>query len=67
MKGFSNAYGLLPICKKHEFDEKLKAILKVNTRTSLYNYRSGKTEPTLSEANAIAKLFSEYGITTVWE
>ena len=63
---FKKGYG--QIQQKH-LDEVRKDLMKalgVNNRVSLSRYKNGLTEPKLSQADAVEKVFSRYGITDIW-
>ncbi len=66
-KGFKKAYQQLTLAQETEAREKLWAALGITTRVSFNNYLNGKIEPKASQAEAIEKVFSEYGITNIWE
>jgi hypothetical protein len=66
-KGFTTGYNALPIGAKREAENKLCNALNINNRNSLYEYRTGKREPKISQAEAVAQVFLEYGITNIWD
>lgn len=64
--GFKKGWNLIPLGKKKEITEKILAILNVTTRSSLSNYRSGKLDVTVGEAEQIEQMFNSYGIYEIW-
>lgn len=62
---FKHAYQSLPSNKKAEVRDKIKKALNLETY-AFYQRMGGKVEPKISEAQAIEAIFSEYGITKVW-
>lgn len=49
-----------------EVREKLMSVLSITTRASWSARLNGRIEPKVSEAQAIEKVFAEYGIKNIW-
>lgn len=62
LKGFNQ----VQVGKTTEVKEKLMSVLSITTRASWGARLNGKVEPKVSEAQAIEKVFAEYGITEIW-
>jgi len=60
------AYDRIPKGDIRIFLDRMKEILCVKFDTSVYMYMRGEREPKLTEAIAIERLFSEYGISVNW-
>jgi hypothetical protein len=66
-QGFGKGYGQLAIKDKEVATQKLWKALGVNNRNSFWLYKTGKVEPKLSQAQAVEAVFTEYGITEIWD
>ena len=63
---FRYAYNSLPKNKMGEVRKRIKQILNVKSDKAVYDRIAGRTEPKLSEAQAIEQIFKSHGITIVW-
>jgi hypothetical protein len=68
MKDFSFKRGFGQIKQKDipKVRKELMDALGVNTRMSLSMYMRGLTEPRISQAEAVEKVFANYDITEIW-
>ena len=46
--------------------QKIMIALNLNTRSSWWYRLNGMVEPKVSEAQAIEKIFADYGVTEIW-
>lgn len=63
---FKKGWGQVPRAKSEEVRKKIMTALGLQARNNFYVRLRGKIEPKVSEAEAIEKIFREYGITEVW-
>ena len=65
---FSFNQGFMQVQKKDlpAVKQAIMEALKIGTRASWLSRLNGKVEPKVSEAEAIEKIFKQYGITKVW-
>ena len=64
---FRVAYDSLPRNKQSEARDKIKQVFSVKTNKAVWDRIAGKTEPKVSEADAIEQLFTKYyGIKVIW-
>lgn len=65
-KGFKKGYGQVQQKDIPAIRKELMRALGVNNRMSLNNYMRGETEPKVSQAKEVEKVFEKYSITEVW-
>ncbi len=65
-EGFNKGFQQLTVGNVKEATKKLWKALGISNRNSFYNYKSGKSEPSASQAVNIELVFREYGITEIW-
>lgn len=63
---FQKGFSQVQIGQSKEVRDKLMAELSITTRASWSARLNGKIEPKVSEAQAIEKVFAEYGIINIW-
>lgn len=63
---FKKGFNQVQIGKTSEVKEKLMSVLSITTRASWSSRLNGRIVPKVSEAQAIEKVFAEYGIKQIW-
>lgn len=63
---FQKGFSQVQIGQSAEVKEKLMSVLSITTRASWSARLNGRIEPKVSEAQAIEKVFEEYGIKSIW-
>ena len=63
---FQKGFNQVPYSKARKLRTDLKEVLKINSRPAWLNRLRGNVEPKVSEAQAIERIFAEYGISEIW-
>ena len=64
---FKKGWNQLKHVDVKECQGKLMEALSLTSTPPFYQRLNGKVEPKVTEAEAIKRIFAEYGITEVWE
>lgn len=66
-KGFARGLAQVKMGDYRQAVEDLYRALGINNRTSFAAYRDGKTEPKMTQAEAVEGVFNRYGVTkNIW-
>ena len=63
---FKKGWGQVPHDKTKEVRERIMTALNLKARNNFYIRLRGEIEPKVTEAEALEKIFGDYGITEVW-
>lgn len=63
---FKKGFGSLIAKDQPEVKERIMKALGISNRQSWHNRLNGLIEPRVSEAQAIEKVFHDYGISEIW-
>lgn len=64
---FTKAWDQVPRGKLSETKQAIKTALNIKSDPQFYNRMRGVPEPTISEAEALTKIFNGLGITKIWD